>query len=152
MEHLFDDPFDGKTRAECWYADIIKLPHHVSKKHAPMSQQNRAAQFSSFAALSGFKEALAERGRYTESMKKLDEDELMLLDRTLQYLLLHKGEALEVAVKHFVADAKKKGGSYVTDIGHFIGVDSYKKMLLIEHDECTLNIPLQFIAEINQLT
>ena len=36
------------------YAAIIDLPHHVSVKHPPMSMANRAAQFSPFAALTGF--------------------------------------------------------------------------------------------------
>ena len=48
------------------YDDIIDLPHHVSKKHPPMSAENRAAQFSPFAALTGFGEALAETEKETE--------------------------------------------------------------------------------------
>jgi hypothetical protein len=40
------------------YSDIIHLPHHVSKAHPQMSMQNRAAQFSPFAALSGYEDAV----------------------------------------------------------------------------------------------
>ena len=36
------------------YADIIGLPHPVSRRHKPMSMQDRAAQFAPFAALKGF--------------------------------------------------------------------------------------------------
>lgn len=32
------------------YADIIHLPHHVSRNHPLMSMADRAAQFSPFAA------------------------------------------------------------------------------------------------------
>jgi hypothetical protein len=36
------------------YADIIHLPHHKSNSHPHMSIKNRAAQFSPFAALTGY--------------------------------------------------------------------------------------------------
>ncbi len=36
------------------YEDIINLPHHVSKRHPPMSMLARAAQFAPFAALTGY--------------------------------------------------------------------------------------------------
>ena len=35
------------------YADIICLPHHVSKRHPPMSLRDRAGQFAPFSALTG---------------------------------------------------------------------------------------------------
>ena len=40
------------------YSDIINLPHHVSNKHNHMSMSERAAQFSPFAALTGYEEAI----------------------------------------------------------------------------------------------
>lgn len=40
------------------YEDIIDLPHHVSKKHSQMSILDRAAQFSPFAALTGYGDAI----------------------------------------------------------------------------------------------
>ncbi len=45
------------------YDDIINLPHHVSQTHQPMSMHDRAAQFSSFAALKGYDEAIEETAR-----------------------------------------------------------------------------------------
>ena len=36
------------------YDDIINLPHHVSSTRPKMSLDERAAQFSPFAALTGF--------------------------------------------------------------------------------------------------
>ena len=36
------------------YDDIMDLPVHRSKAHLPMSQEDRAGQFSPFAALTGF--------------------------------------------------------------------------------------------------
>lgn len=40
------------------YSDIINLPPHKSRNHAPMSGYNRAAQFSPFAALTGYEESI----------------------------------------------------------------------------------------------
>jgi hypothetical protein len=42
------------------YEDIVDLPHHVSKKHHHMSMHDRAAQFSPFAALTGYEQAIDE--------------------------------------------------------------------------------------------
>lgn len=42
------------------YEDIIHLPHHVSEAHKPMAPNERAGQFSSFAALDGHEEAIDE--------------------------------------------------------------------------------------------
>ena len=36
------------------YDDIIGLPHPVSAKHPQMAREDRAAQFSPFAALTGY--------------------------------------------------------------------------------------------------
>ena len=42
------------------YDDIINLPHPTSKKHPRMTAIDRAAQFSPFAALTGYEKALEE--------------------------------------------------------------------------------------------
>ena len=45
------------------YADIIDLPHHVSKRHPQMSMWNRAAQFAPFAALTGYEDAIKDTAK-----------------------------------------------------------------------------------------
>ena len=40
------------------YDDIIGLPHHVSSRHPHMAMKERAAQFSPFAALTGYGDAV----------------------------------------------------------------------------------------------
>ena len=52
------------------YDDIINLPHHVSTKHPRMSMYNRSAQFSSFAALTGYEKAIEEARRKQEAEVK----------------------------------------------------------------------------------
>ena len=42
------------------YADIILLPHPISRTHPQMSLHGRAAQFAPFAALTGYESVIAE--------------------------------------------------------------------------------------------
>ena len=44
------------------YKDMLHLPHPVSANHPRMALQDRAAQFSPFAALAGYDDALRENG------------------------------------------------------------------------------------------
>ena len=48
------------------YADIINLPHHISKKHPQMTLKARSAQFAPFAALSGFEQSIQETAQKVE--------------------------------------------------------------------------------------
>ena len=42
------------------YEKIIGLPHHTSATRKPMPLYNRAAQFSPFAALTGYEDVISE--------------------------------------------------------------------------------------------
>lgn len=50
------------------YKDMLRLPHPVSATHPRMSLQDRAAQFSPFAALTGYEDALKETARLTDHL------------------------------------------------------------------------------------
>ena len=52
------------------YNDIINLPHHVSKKHARMSLEERSAQFAPFSALTGYDEVIKETARKINNNEK----------------------------------------------------------------------------------
>ncbi len=58
------------------YDDIIHLPHHVSTKHPQMSLLDRAAQFSPFAALTGYESVIEETARLTEEEAERRQTEL----------------------------------------------------------------------------
>ncbi len=134
------------------YADIVHLKRPVSKKHAPMSLYDRAAQFSPFAALTGHGEAIKETARLTENRMNLDEDAKELLDEKLQELLttLQKTQTSPyVSLTFFVEDTKKEGGSYRTISGHFLGVREFDRMLLLDNGA---EICLDDICEINSET
>ncbi len=57
------------------YDDIIDLPHPTSERHPRMPMANRAAQFSPFAALSGYDDAVKETARLTDGKIELTEEE-----------------------------------------------------------------------------
>lgn len=67
------------------YKDIINLPHHVSKTRPQMSMLDRAAQFSPFAALTGYDAAIKETGRLTDEKIELSEEAKASLDRKQAY-------------------------------------------------------------------
>ena len=57
------------------YDDIINLPHHKSAIYPHMDLYDRAAQFSPFAALTGFEDAIEETGRIT--IERVENEEVI---------------------------------------------------------------------------
>lgn len=68
------------------YDDIINLPHHISKTRPQMSMHDRAAQFSVFAALSGYDDIIKETARLTDSKIEITEEEITDLNLKKQVL------------------------------------------------------------------
>ncbi len=113
------------------YDDIINLPHHVSPKHPQMSIEDRAAQFSPFAALNGHESVISETGRLTERKIELAEDARAELDFKQSVLAEMAGEKPEVTVTYFEPDARKSGGKYVTACGRLRKLDEYERILVL---------------------
>ncbi|MDL2238515.1 YolD-like family protein [Christensenellaceae bacterium OttesenSCG-928-K19] len=105
------------------YDDIINLPHHVSASHPQMPVANRAAQFSPFAALTGFDAAIQETVRQTDKRIELSESGLAALDDKLCILTDHIADQPEIAVTYFLPDDKKDGGKYITEVGTVRRID-----------------------------
>ena len=113
------------------YDDIIDLPHHVSETHPPMSRADRAAQFSPFAALTGYDAAVRETDRVTERRIELDEGVKAELNARLNCILEHLPEHPQVSITYFVPDKKKSGGAYRTVTGAVRKLDSFAKTLTL---------------------
>ena len=113
------------------YDDIIDLPHHVSATRPRMSMIDRAAQFSPFAALTGYDAAIKETGRLTDERIELTEDSRAVLDRKQQLLLDNLADHPEASVTYFVPDERKSGGAYVTVTGIVKKVDDYQRLLIL---------------------
>ena len=101
------------------YDDIIKHDRYMLKYHLPQPIQKRAVQFSPFAALTGFDEEIDETARITDTQINLSEDNAVLLNQNLSYLLEHQYEEISVKLTYFKSDSKKEGGSYIDYKGVF---------------------------------
>lgn len=113
------------------YEDIIHLPRPVSKKHSPMSNFDRAAQFSPFAALTGYDAVIAETGRLTDQCIELDEGGKALLDEKLQVLREHLEEQPEVKLTVFCPDSRKTGGAYEEIAGRVKKIDPVTRCIVL---------------------
>ena len=113
------------------YDDIIDLPRPVSSRRARMSNYDRAAQFSPFAALTGFDAAIEETARLTDQRIELDEEEKRQLNGVLQELRCRLPEQPEIIVTYFTYDERKAGGAYVTVQGRVRKIDGYSSGLLL---------------------
>lgn len=126
------------------YDDIIDLPHPVSAAHPRMAMIDRAAQFSPFAALTGYDAAIQETARLTSEKIELDEDSRAALDTKQQILLDRIGEHPEVTITYFLPDEKKAGGVYVTVTGNIKKIDAYARSMVMANGTI---IPLDDILE-----
>ncbi len=114
------------------YDAILHLPHHVSEKHPPIPMEERAAQFSPYAALTGFGAVINETRRLTDPRQILSEETLGQLNRQYQLLLEHLPERPEITVTYFRPDGRKEGGAYLTLTGRVKKVDAYEQRLVLE--------------------
>lgn len=127
------------------YEDIIHLPHHVSSKRPQMPMIDRAAQFSPFAALTGYDDAISETGRLTDEKIDISEEEKEVLDRKQQFLLEKLDKRPALTVIYFVPDAKKSGGAYVTKSGNLKKIDAIERWMQLTDGT---KIPLDDVADI----
>ena len=113
------------------YDDIINLPHPTSERHPRMPMAARAAQFSPFAALTGYEDAVHETARLTSSRAELTEEEKSILDAKLQRML----PGTKAAFTFFRPDGKKEGGAYLTVSGIVKRIDSCAREVVLTNGQ-----------------
>ena len=127
------------------YDDILHMPHHVSQNHPQMSMRDRAAQFSPFAALTGYEDAIGETGRLTEPKRELSEHEQAKLNLRLNILASKLKENPEIRIEYFVPDEQKSGGAYVIISGTVVKLSLSARTIIMEDGSV---IRIDDIAEI----
>ena len=113
------------------YAGIMNLPHHVSPTRPQMPISDRAAQFSPFAALTGYAGVIRETARLTDRKIELDETMLTALNERYQLLISVLYAEPEVEITYFVPDERKSGGAYRTVSGVVKKADEFARRLTL---------------------
>lgn len=121
------------------------MPHHVSKTHPQMSRNDRAAQFSPFAALTGYEAVVEEAGRRTESQREMGEDDAFIINENLNYIRRNISKNPLVRVRYFVPDLIKSGGKYETVCARVRSFDERSFSLILFGD---VSIDVQSIDDI----
>jgi len=94
-----------------------------------MSGYDRAAQFSPFAALTGYDGVIEETARLTEREVALDVGAEAELDEKLRQISENLHLYPEVMVTYFRPDSRKTGGAYVAVTGRVKKIDEYTQSL-----------------------
>ena len=109
------------------YQDMLDMPRHVSRRHPQMSLSARAAQFSPFAALTGYEDVIAETGRHTDSRIYLSDDEKLSINNAIKDSV---GKGISLVC--FVPDERKDGGSYEKAEGTLRRIDPESGVLVLD--------------------
>jgi hypothetical protein len=96
-----------------------------------MSMLDRGAQFSPFAALTGYDAAIREAARLTDSAAVLDDSAQIELDEKLRLLQNRLSTSPAVTIVYFSDDKRKAGGSYCSVSGNVRKIDSQQQLLIL---------------------
>ncbi|MCC8136075.1 MAG: hypothetical protein LIO40_05310 [Ruminococcus sp.] len=121
----------------------MKYPFDLIKPR--MSLHDRAAQFSPFAALTGYEDETNATARLTDDKLELDDDRQLALNEAISTLLSHQYEELSITVEYFVPDHAKEGGKYAVYSGKFRWLDPYNQRIVFYDGK---EIPLDDIYDI----
>ena len=127
------------------YSDMLDMPHHVSSRHPQMPMEKRAAQFSPFAALTGYGDAVEEAARLTDQKAELTDEILDGVNLKLNILSDHLQEKPVIHVTYFQKDTRKEGGRYITVTDTIRKIDKFHKVILMDNGT---EVPVEEISAI----
>ena len=117
------------------YDEMLHMPYpyHTDRPH--MNRIDRAAQFSPFAALTGFDGVVRETARLTDERPEMSEEQKAAMDRTFSELMRRMGEKPEVEVTFFQPDTRKAGGRFVSKRGRLRRIDEANRVICFTDGE-----------------
>ncbi|MBQ3866272.1 MAG: hypothetical protein II776_05170 [Clostridia bacterium] len=127
------------------YLDILDLPHPVSARHKPMDPVTRGAQFSPFAALTGYEGVIREEQRLTTPRPSLSEEEKSVLDQKLSLLAECQMAHPLLTVRYFRSDPEKPGGDLVEFAAPLRDVNGAEGVLIFTTGE---TVPFRDLVEL----
>ena len=122
------------SKPENRYDNMLSIPRPVQSK--PMPIANRAAQFSPFAALTGYEEKLHEKSRITDKKIELTDEEKLILNQKLAFLNNKVNELPYIDILYFQpdkndsSDSKKTSGKYISFSGNLKKIKQFEKTIL----------------------
>lgn len=114
------------------YDDIIEMEYPYPTLRKRMTLLARGAQFAPFAALTGHDASVKEMARLTEHKIELSEQQKILIDLKLNYLLSHIENHPYVNVTYFLEDERKEGGAYLNKVGCLKKIDEQLHRVVFE--------------------
>ena len=127
------------------YDDMIYLPNPTPTCKPRMSLHDRAAQFSPFAALTGYEDAVEETARLTDTRLELSEDMKTILNEKMQMIVDNMDADPIVTITYFVPDKKKEGGVYVDVTGIVKEINEYERCIVMTDKK---KIPIEQVRAI----
>ena len=127
------------------YDDMINMQKPPPTFKPRMSLYERAAQFSPFAALTGYEDAVEETARLTDARLELSEDMKTILNEKMQMIVDNMDANPIVTITYFVPDKKKEGGAYVDVTGIVKEIDEYERCIVMTDKK---KIPIEQVRAI----
>ena len=127
------------------YDDMIYMQNPTPTCKTRMSLYERAAQFSPFAALTGYEDAVEETARLTDACLEFSEDMKTILNEKMQMIVDNLDAESIVTITYFVPDKKKEGGAYVDVMGIVKEIDEYERCIVMTDKK---KIPIEQVRAI----
>lgn len=129
------------------YKDIINLPHYRSRARRHMTAYERAAQFASFKALTGYEDEISEAARLTDERPQLSDESIDKLNAAVGKLKENLKSRPLVELLQFIPDKRKDGGMIIRVRGRLRLIDEINGVFILADKR---KIPINDVIEIKE--
>ena len=114
------------------YHDILSLPYPYDSRRMRMALTDRAAQFAPFAALAGYEDGIAEKGRLKKPGHGMSEYQQAILDQKIRSLLDETANHPDLIIQYVTPDAPGTGPYCSQLSGRLKQIDPVRQLLVLE--------------------